>query len=66
VVVCQREEEMFKMTFKINGAAPTTRQILNVLYVVRWYKNKCTYRVDGPAVVWLYDDGDKEYFHYGD
>ena len=54
------------MTFKINGAAVTTRQILNVLYVVRWYKNKCTYRVDGPAVVWLYDDGDKEYFHYGD
>jgi hypothetical protein len=59
---------MVKILFKIDGYRPVsnTRRAQSALYVVRWYQENYYYRIDGPAGVWLYGDGGKEYFHYGD
>jgi hypothetical protein len=40
---------VINLTFKINCGG---------LLVIRWCQNNSNHRVDGPAVVWLYDDGD--------
>jgi hypothetical protein len=44
---------VINLTFKINGDG---------LLVIGWCQNNSYHRVDGPAVVWLYDDVEGCYY----
>jgi len=50
---------MISLTLRVFGPSADVKASL-----VRWLRDEQRHRIDGPACVWLHNDGDKEHWWY--